>query len=43
MPMLSFMDGLANMDITMEHIGSMIDDIDNAAQGKSYKEVTWLS
>ena len=43
MPMLSFMDGLANMDITMDHIGSMIDDIHNASQGKSYKEVTWLS
>ena len=42
-PMLSFMDGLANMDITIDHIGSMIDDIYNASQGKSYKEVTWLS
>jgi pyruvate ferredoxin oxidoreductase alpha subunit len=42
MPMLSFIDGLANMDITKEHIAGMIDDIHNAAQGNSYQEVTWL-
>ena len=42
MPMLSFIDGLANMDITKDHIGGMIDDIYNASQGKSYQEVTWL-
>ena len=42
MPMLSFIDGLANMDITKEHIERMIDDIYNASQGNSYQEVTWL-
>jgi pyruvate/2-oxoacid:ferredoxin oxidoreductase alpha subunit len=42
LPMLSFIDGLANMDITQEHIGGMIDDIHNASQGHSYQEVTWL-
>jgi pyruvate ferredoxin oxidoreductase alpha subunit len=42
MPMLSFIDGLANMDITKEHIEKMIDDIYNASQGNSYQEVTWL-
>jgi pyruvate/2-oxoacid:ferredoxin oxidoreductase alpha subunit len=42
MPMLSFIDGLANMDITKEHIAGMIDDIHSAAQGKTYQEVTWL-
>ena len=42
MPMLSFIDGLANMDITKPHIEAMIDDIQNAAQGKPYKEVTWV-
>jgi pyruvate/2-oxoacid:ferredoxin oxidoreductase alpha subunit len=42
MPMLSFIDGLANMDITQEHIAGMIDDIHNAAQGNPYQEVTWL-
>lgn len=42
MPMLSFIDGLANMDITKEHIAGMVDDIHNASQGKPYQEVTWL-
>ncbi len=42
LPMLSFIDGLANMDITQEHIGRMIDDIHKASQGHSYQEVTWL-
>jgi pyruvate/2-oxoacid:ferredoxin oxidoreductase alpha subunit len=41
-PMLSFIDGLANMDITKDHIGRMIDDIDNASQGNAYQQVTWL-
>jgi pyruvate/2-oxoacid:ferredoxin oxidoreductase alpha subunit len=41
-PMLSFIDGLANMDITQEHIEKMIDDIYSASQGNSYQEVTWL-
>ena len=41
-PMLSFIDGLANLDITKDHIGKMIDDILNASQGNSYQEVTWL-
>ena len=42
MPMLSFIDGLANMDITKEHIAGMVDDIHNASQGNAYQEVTWL-
>lgn len=42
MPMLSFIAGLANMDITKELIGSMIDDIDSASRKKTYQEVTWL-
>jgi pyruvate/2-oxoacid:ferredoxin oxidoreductase alpha subunit len=42
-PMLSFIDGLANMDITQEHIGRMIDEIDGAAQGRPYQQVTWMS
>jgi pyruvate/2-oxoacid:ferredoxin oxidoreductase alpha subunit len=41
-PMLSFIDGLANMDITKEHIAGMVDDIYSASQGKPYREVTWL-
>lgn len=42
MPMLSFIDGLANMDITKKHIAGMVDDIHNASQGNAYQEVTWL-
>jgi pyruvate ferredoxin oxidoreductase alpha subunit len=41
-PMLGFIDGLANMDITQEHIGRMIDDIYEASQGQPYQQVTWL-
>jgi pyruvate ferredoxin oxidoreductase alpha subunit len=42
MPMLSFIDGLANMDITKEHIAGMVDGIHSASQGNAYQEVTWL-
>ena len=42
-PMLSFIDGLANMDITQEHIASIIDDIQAAATGKPYQQVTWMA
>jgi pyruvate/2-oxoacid:ferredoxin oxidoreductase alpha subunit len=41
-PLLSFIDGLANMDITEGHIARVIDDIHEASQGRSYREVTWL-
>ena len=41
-PMLSFIDGLANMDITRDHIAGMIDDIQAASEGRPYQEVTWL-
>jgi pyruvate ferredoxin oxidoreductase alpha subunit len=41
-PMLSFIDGLANMDITQEHIARMVDDIQAAADGRAYQQVTWL-
>lgn len=43
MPMLSFIDGLANMDITITNVSRMVDDINNAAKGKGYQEVTWIS
>lgn len=42
MPMLSFIDGLANMDITKEHIAGMVDEIYKASQNKPYQELTWL-
>jgi pyruvate ferredoxin oxidoreductase alpha subunit len=42
MPMMSFIDGLANIDITKPHIERVIDDVYSAAQGKPYQEVTWI-
>lgn len=42
-PMLSFIDGLANMDITKPHIERVIDDVAAVARGESRREVTWLS
>jgi pyruvate ferredoxin oxidoreductase alpha subunit len=42
-PMLSFIDGIANIDITVTNVSRMIDYINNAAQGKSYQETTWMS
>jgi pyruvate/2-oxoacid:ferredoxin oxidoreductase alpha subunit len=41
-PMMSFIDGMANMDITIPHIERAIDDIYAASQGKPYQEVTWI-
>jgi pyruvate ferredoxin oxidoreductase alpha subunit len=41
-PILSFIDGLANIDVTDEHIERMIDDIEKASRGESYQEVTWI-
>ena len=42
-PMLSFIDGLANMDISKENIERMVNDIYNASKGEDYKEVTWIA
>ena len=42
MPMLSYIDGLANLDITIPHIERVIDEVHAAAQGKPYQEVTWI-
>ena len=41
-PMLSYIDGLANLDITIPHIERVIDEIHAAAQGKTYQDVTWI-
>jgi pyruvate/2-oxoacid:ferredoxin oxidoreductase alpha subunit len=43
MPMLSFIDGLANMDITSANVEKMIKDIEAASKGKAYQETTWMS
>jgi len=42
-PMLSFIDGLANMDITKPNIERMVDDIHHASQGHDYRAVTWVA
>jgi pyruvate ferredoxin oxidoreductase alpha subunit len=39
---LSYIDGLANLDITIPHIGRVVDELDAAAKGKSYQAVTWI-
>jgi len=41
-PMLSYIDGLANLDITIPHIARVVDEVNAAAQGKPYQEVTWI-
>ncbi len=43
MPMLSFIDGLANVDITIPNIEGMIDDIHAASLGQPYQRVKWVS
>jgi pyruvate ferredoxin oxidoreductase alpha subunit len=39
---LSYIDGLANLDITIPHIERVVDEVNAAAQGKPYQEVTWI-
>jgi pyruvate ferredoxin oxidoreductase alpha subunit len=42
-PMLSFIDGLANIDITKPNIEKMIDELYAASSGKPYQKVRWMS
>ena len=41
-PILSYIDGLANLDITIPHIGRVVDEVNAAAKGKAYQAVTWI-
>jgi pyruvate ferredoxin oxidoreductase alpha subunit len=41
-PMLSYIDGLANLDITIPHIARVVDEVYAAATGQPYQEVTWI-
>lgn len=41
-PILSYIDGLANLDITVPHLERVIDEVNAAARGKPYQEVTWI-
>lgn len=41
-PILSYIDGLANLDITTPHISRVVDEVNAAAKGKAYQDVTWI-
>lgn len=41
-PILSYIDGLANLDITVPHVERVIDEVNAAAQGKPYQNLTWI-
>jgi pyruvate/2-oxoacid:ferredoxin oxidoreductase alpha subunit len=41
-PMLSYIGGMANLDITIPHIERVVDETYAAARGKPYQEVTWI-
>ncbi len=41
-PILSYIDGLANLDVNVPHIERVINEVNAAAQGKPYQEVTWI-
>jgi pyruvate ferredoxin oxidoreductase alpha subunit len=41
-PILSYIDGLANLDITSPHVARVIDEVNAAAKGKPYQDVTWI-
>ena len=41
-PILSFIDGLANLDITVPHVSRVVDEVNAAAKGKAYQDVTWI-
>lgn len=42
-PMMSFIDGIANMDVSIAHIERMVEVIRSASKGDAYQEVTWVS
>jgi pyruvate/2-oxoacid:ferredoxin oxidoreductase alpha subunit len=41
-PMVDFIDGLSNLDITVEHIAEAVRITTQAAEGKTVPETTWL-
>ncbi len=43
LPIVDFIDGLANTDVTKEHIERAVELTYSAYQGKPVKEVTWLA
>ncbi|MFO7876266.1 MAG: hypothetical protein R6U55_06770 [Desulfovermiculus sp.] len=41
-PTMSFIDGIANTDVTADHIEQMLDQLQAAARGEKYPEMTWV-
>jgi pyruvate ferredoxin oxidoreductase alpha subunit len=41
-PMMSFIDGIANTDVTADHIEQMLAKLETAARGEEYPECTWV-
>jgi len=41
-PMANFIDGLANLDITLEHVERAAEITQQAARGEPFQEVTWF-
>lgn len=41
-PTMSFIDGIANTDVTADHIEQMLDQLQAAARGEEYPEMTWV-
>ncbi len=41
-PLLSFIDGLANTDITIDHVNRMVEEVYKASRGEDYRKVTWF-
>jgi pyruvate/2-oxoacid:ferredoxin oxidoreductase alpha subunit len=41
-PTMSFIDGIANTDVTADHIEQMLDQVQAAARGEEYPELTWV-
>jgi hypothetical protein len=39
---LSFIDGLANTDVTSDHVEQMLEQLQAAARGESCPDVTWV-
>jgi pyruvate ferredoxin oxidoreductase alpha subunit len=42
-PLMSFIDGIANVDITIPNIKRMFKYIEDASMGKPYQETTWIT
>jgi pyruvate/2-oxoacid:ferredoxin oxidoreductase alpha subunit len=41
-PMMSFIDGIANMDVSVTNIQKMVEIVKSASTGDFYQEVTWI-